>query len=245
MRTRHSKVTRMHKLTNRYIRLTVGLLLSVVYSLSYGNDDMQDTMSGLAELMTTGAPSDVGAPLETPMAQDEVPINTVPKVSEPLKLEPQVISAEGHQKTEDKPPKVVQDIEQMRQPLGGKKDAQGIKGTKKETFIEQEEKGKIALTGANHNKSCELCLGPIQVAREQKANGSMQLTVKATIIDKKGRLVLGSPIIFYASGEATPPVYDTQTNINGEALFIFTTFHQENTKVEIEIDKVKHHLAIN
>ncbi|MEY0290704.1 Ig-like domain-containing protein [Providencia rettgeri] len=206
---------------------------------------MQDTMSGLAELMTTVSPSDVGVPLETSMAQDEIPINTTSKFSAPLKLKPQVTSAKNNQKIEDKPHKIVQNFEQMHQPFEGKKDEQRIKGAKKETFIEQEEKSKIELTGANHNKSCELCLEPIQVVREQKANGSMQITVKATIIDKKGRLVLGSPIIFYASGEAIPSIYDTQTNINGEAIFIFTTFHQENTQVEIEIDKVKYNLAIN
>lgn len=241
----------MNNLTKRYIALTVGLLLSVVYSLSYANEDMQDTMSGLDELMTAVSLSDVGAPLERQTTKDGITISTVPKTSEPLKLKPQVASSKNSQKIESKPHKVVQDIEKKYQPLVVKKDEQGIQGVTKEIFIEQEEKSEqkekstTDLTKLKHNKSCDLCLGTIQITREQRANASMQLTVKATIMDKKGRLVLGSPIIFYASGEAIPSIYDTQTNINGEALFIFTTFHQENTQVEIEIDKVKYNLAIN
>lgn len=224
----------MNKSFNRYVGLVVGLLLGMVYSQSYASDEMQDTINGIAELIAPAATHGD---------------NVQPKELKNHDVSATLFAERAHGSLEYKAPVVVsnniQKIEPESNPID---DVVEKKIRLSEPVIEAEKLATVKIQAINkiavkaveetknkRKKSCDLCLGFTQIEREPKANGSVQIKATVIVMDNKGRLVLGSPVIFYANNEAVPNIYDTQTNVNGEAIFTFTTFSKEASEVEVKI----------
>lgn len=202
------------------INFRIGIFWIIVCSLGTAqgqqHDNLDETMQGLMELIS---PTQTVSNTPLPQQKIEKQLQTLTHQEEPEK-------------------KIEKILGKNTQP-----ESVPLKKIEKETEISVEVKNNVEqkktqqrtdpLTKQN---SCMLCIGNIRIEKQENINGGWKVKIMGDLMDKKGRLALNTSVQFKANNHAVPQQYETQTNINGEFIFTFTTFSSSKTQVELSTD---------
>lgn len=181
-------------------------------------DNLDETMQGLMELISP-TQTVTNTSLQQPQQKIEKQLTTSIHQEEPEK------------KTEKTPEKNMQS------------ESVPLKKIGKETDISVEAKNNVEqkntqkrIEPLTKQNSCTLCIGNLRIEKQENINGGWKVKVMGDLTDKKGRLALNTSVQFKANNHAVPQQYETQTNINGEFIFTFTTYSLNQTRIELVAD---------
>ena len=82
------------------------------------------------------------------------------------------------------------------------------------------------------------------LSNQLSSDGKHTITLKVNVSDKKGRVALGAPVVFRVNNGAVPSLFNTLTNISGDAIFEFVNYHRGNMLVSVEFGGQDLHIPI-
>ncbi|HGN1706894.1 TPA: hypothetical protein ACKRTE_002787 [Providencia rettgeri] len=180
------------------------------------HDNFDETMQGLMELIS---PTQTVTNTPLPQQKIEKQLPTLTHQEEPEK------------KIEETPEKNMQSV------------SVPLKKIAKETEISVEAKDNVEqkttkqrIDPLTKQNDCTLCIGNLRIEKQENINGGWKVKIIGDLTDKKGRLALNTSVQFKANNHVIPQQHETQTNINGEFIFTFTTFSSSKTQVELSTD---------
>lgn len=77
------------------------------------------------------------------------------------------------------------------------------------------------------------------------SDGKHTIKLKVNVSDKKGRVALGMPVLFNVNHGAVPALFNTLTDISGDATFEFVNYHRGNMLVSVRFDGQEKHIPIS
>ncbi|MDD9341814.1 MAG: Ig-like domain-containing protein [Providencia heimbachae] len=89
-------------------------------------------------------------------------------------------------------------------------------------------------------------VGDYTILNTQKfSDGKYTIKLNVNVSDKKGRAALGTPVTFKVNNGAVPALFNTPTDIAGNALFEFINYNRGDTLVSVQFDNQEIHIPIH